>query len=279
VDSSLAEDVVEYWSRGSGVVARGPKSLMSIVPATPGDVERHCGRRPDISTDVWRLEVSGRFIASQGVLYPSGVPFPEELHDQTAIVSGEVWLYADGDGEVLGAYWWPDAVRRPIASVPRDEYDSDEVIHPLDAPRSVDVPVPTIEHTDRVPVVAVRRSRRDITVFCTKGHVPEPLNEMCIYEQGGISLSARVTDRPDHVAFLRRHQPPYRRLSVRGCTAIAREPGRSLGPQTWPWPGELMWWDEGVRYEVKGFEGVSTLVEIATSMTFLPTGRGADPTP
>jgi hypothetical protein len=276
LDEALAQEVVEYWSRGSGVVARGPKSLLGVVPATPGDVERHCGQRPSALGDVWRLEVSGRFIASQGVLYPSGVPFPEELHDQTAIVAGEVWLYADGDGEVLGAYWWPDAVRRPIASVPRDEYAPEDVLHPFDLPRSVDVPVPTTEHEGLMPVVAVRRSRRDVTVFCTKGQTPEPLNEMCIYEQGGISLSSRVEERPLYaIAFLRRHQPPYRRLTVRdGRTAIAREPGRSLGPQTWPWPGELTWSDEGVRYEIKGFEGVSTLVDIATSMTFMPTGRG-----
>ena len=273
MDSSLANEVVEYWSRGSGVVARGPKSLLGVVPASPGDVERHCGRRPEGVGDVWRLEVSGRFIASQGVLYPSGVPFPEELHDQTAVVSGEVWLYADSDGEVLGAYWWPEAVRRPIASVPRDEYAPETVVHPLDLPRSVDVPVPTIDLEGWTPVVAVRRSRRDITVFCTKGHTPEPMNEMCIYEQGGISLSVRVEERPlDPIAFLRRHQPPYRRLTVRGRTAIAREPGRSLGPQTWPWPGELTWSEDGVRYEVKGFEAVSTLVDIASSMTFLPVG-------
>src|SRR5918992_2016376 len=122
MEDARARAIVDHWSGGAGVVARGPKMLMSVVPATPGDIERHTGRRPFDTTDLWRLEVGGRFVASGGTVYPSGVPFPEDLHSQTAVIANEVWLYAEGDGTILGAYWWPDALRRPIASVPRDDY-------------------------------------------------------------------------------------------------------------------------------------------------------------
>src|SRR5688572_26618550 len=164
--------------------------LMSVQPATPGDVERHTGLRPTDGEDLWRLEVGGRFVASHGTVYPSGVPFPEDLHSQTAVIANEVWLYADADGDVLGAYWWPDALRRPIASMPRADYDDELAMHPADVGRSVDVPVavPTIAPWE--PVVAVRLSRREVIVFCfcEADASPQPLNEMIVYEMGGVSV-------------------------------------------------------------------------------------------
>ena len=267
MEESRARVVVEHWSGGAGVVARGPKMLMSVVPASPGDIERHTGRRPPGYDDLWRLEVGGRFIASDGLLYPSGVPFPEELHSQTAIISNEVWLYVDDDGYVLGAYWWPDAVRKPIAAMPRDDFAPSVTVHPSDASRRVDVPVPIPDLEPWEPVVAACPSRDEVVVFCTHGSVPEPLNQMVSYEQGGICVRSRAqSQRTDITGFLRGHQPPYRRVQVRGCEGFGRDPGRSLGPQTWPWPGEVSWWADGVRYDVTGFEQMNKLVEIATSI-------------
>lgn len=246
--------------------------LMGVVPATPGDIERHTGRRPrgidEGGGDLWRLDVGGRFIASDGVMYPSGVPYPEELHSQTAVIANEVWLYVDDDGYVLGAYWWPDAVRRPIASVPRAEYPAEDVVHPADASVRLDVPVPMPEGRPYEPELAVCLSRREVIVFCVSGSMPDPLNEMLVYEHGGVSVRARLQQKPsDFSGFLRSHQPPYRRISVRSSAGIARDPGRVLGPQTWPWPAELSWWENGVAYEVKGFVPVTTLVEIAESLS------------
>ncbi len=258
--------VVDMWSRGAGVVARGPKLLLSIVPADRAEIERHTGRRSRVEGRLWRLEVSGRFLASDGVVYPGGVPFPEELHSQTAVIAQEVWLYADDDGDVLGVYWWPDAVRRPIASVPRADFPEGMCVHPFDAGRSVSVPVPLPDRPPWDPAVAVCIDDDEVLVFCTQGQV-EPLNEMVVYENGGISVRAkRTAQRPDLNAFLASHQPPYRRVQVRGASGIGREVGRSLGPQTWPWPGELRWWDDGILYEVKGFELVSTLVDVASTI-------------
>jgi hypothetical protein len=39
-----------------------------------------------------------------------------------------------------------------------------------------------------------------------------------------------------------------------------------LGPQTWPWPGEVRWWYEGVSYEIKGSLPLNALVEIGQSL-------------
>jgi hypothetical protein len=268
MDERTARAVVDRWSGGAGVVPRGPMSLLSVVPATPSDVEKHTGRRPygtEFGGELWRLEVSGRFLASSGVVYPSGVPFPEELHNQTAIIANEVWLYSDDDGMVVGAYWWPDAVRRPIASVPRSEYLEDDALHPDDARRAVDVPVVVPDGWD--DAVAVRLSRREVIVFCAKDACFDPLNEMLIYEKGGISVRTRAEDeRPDITSFLRSHQPPYRRLQVRYATGVGRDAGRALGPQTWPWPGELRWWEKGVAYELRGFCQLTALVDVATAL-------------
>lgn len=253
------------WSRGAGVVARGPKMLMSIVPAQRSDVERHTGRRSYIDSRVWRLEVGGRFLASGGVVYPGGVPFPEELHSQTAVIANEVWLYVDDDGDVLGTYWWPDAVRRPIASVPRDDFPTDACVHPDDASGLVDVPVPIPSLKPWEPAVAVCCGRDEVLVFCTVCSV-EPVNEMVIYEKGGVSARAKIAkDAPDDASFLRAHQPPYRRVQVDESPGLGRDVGRSLGPQTWPWPGEIRWWRNGILYEVKGFQPLTTLLDVASS--------------
>jgi hypothetical protein len=267
VDQDTASLVVDMWSRGSGVVARGPKMLLSIVPAERTEVERLTGRRTvGVASKIWRLEVSGRFLASGGVVYPGGVPFPEELHSQTAVIANEVWLYADDDGDVLGSYWWPDAVRRPIASVPRADFPESMCVHPLDAHKFLDIPVPLPSREPWEPTIAVCLDSSEVLVFCMPRAV-EPLNEMLVYESGGVSVRAKLTvQRPDINAFLQSHQPPYRRVQVGSRPGLGRDLGRALGPQTWPWPGEVRWWDEGVLFEVKGFELVTTLLDVAESI-------------
>lgn len=266
MDDARAQSVVARWSGGGGVVPRGPKELLGVVPVTRSDVERHTGRRTslDVVGDFWRLEVSGRFLAASGMVYPGGVPYPEDLHNETAIVANEVWLYADEDGMVVGSYWWPDAVRKPIASVPRDEFPEDAVVHPSDAAQRVDVSVPIPSLDPWTADVAVCVSPREVLVFCVTDAAPDPLNEMLVYEHGGVSVRATSeAERPDLERFLASHQPPYRRIQVRGTSGIGRDPGRALGPQTWPWPGELRWWEKGVDYEAKGFVPLATLVELA----------------
>lgn len=229
------------------------------------------------SGEFWRLEVSGRFLASAGLVYPGGVPYPEDLHNETPIVTHEVWLYADEDGRVVGTYWWPDAVRKPIASVPREEYAGELSIHPADVGDRLDIPLPLPDLEPWTPAVAVCLSRSEVLVFCVTDDAPDLLNEMFVYEHGGISVRARAEDeRQDFNAFLRSHQPPFRRVQVRLASGIARDPGRALGPQTWPWPAELRWWEprrsgaegpKGVTYEVRGNVGVATLIEVAESIS------------
>jgi hypothetical protein len=89
---------------------------------------------------------------------------------------------------------------------------------------------------------------------------------MVVFEMGGVSVRTRIAERPDITSFLRANQPPYRRLTVSGCAGVGRDPGRVLGPQTWPWPGELRWWRDGVLYEVKGFVPLATLVDLGQSL-------------
>jgi hypothetical protein len=269
VDERRAQAIAEHWSGGSGLVPRGPRQLLAYFPATPGDVERHTGRRPTSIDGLWRLEVGGRFLRSGGLVYPGGVPYPEELHNQTAVIANEVWLYVDQDsGRVLGSYWWPDAVRRPIASRPHDEYPSSAVMDLTDACAFVDFDL-------RVPVcrpweatIAVCLNPREVIVFCVTDTTPDPLTEMLVFEQGGLSLRATAEERrQDVTAFLRSNSPPYRQLRVGSVTGAGRDPGRALGPQTWPWPGELHWWDDGVSYELKGFVPLATLQEVAVTMS------------
>lgn len=267
MDEYSAQAVVDRWSGGSGLVPRGPKIVLAARPCMASDVEMHTGRRPPGFSPLWRVEVGGRFLRSGGVVYPSGVPFPEELHSQTAVIANEVWLYVDDDGDVLGVYWWPDAVRRPIASVPRADYGADLVVHPADAQAGVSFPLHLPDFPPWEPVAAVCLGPREAIVFLTQDRVPDPLNEMVIYEQGGLSLRLDADVEPPAAEdFARKHSPPYRRLRAPGAHAVGREPGRSLGPQTWPWPGELRWWNEGVNYELKGFVPLQTLQDVAATV-------------
>jgi hypothetical protein len=268
VDEYEAQLIAEHWSGGSGLVPRGPRQLLACQPATAADVERHTGRRPASRERLWRLEVGGRFLRSGGLVYPGGVPFPEELHSQTAVIANEVWLYVDEETHhVLGAYWWPDAVRRPIASRPHDEYPPDEIVSPADADAFLDfeLRVPTREPWQKSIVFCP--NPREAVVFCMTETTPDPLHEMLLFEQGGLSMRAHVAERAEDLGgFLRANSPPYRRLSVGRCAAAGRDPGRALGPQTWPWPAELRWWDAGVAYELKGLVPLQTLVDVANSL-------------
>lgn len=264
MDELKAQYVADTWSGGSGLVPRGPKLVLAARPSTPAEVERRTGRRPVGA--VWRLEVGGRFLRSGGIVYPGGVPFPEELHSRTAVIANEVWLYVDEDGHVLGVYWWPDAVRRPVASVPREDFAPELVVHPSDAGSRLSfLRLPDAPPWE--PVAAVCISDREAVVFLTRGEVPDPLNEMVVYEHGGLSLRASCEDEPGRRVddFAGSHSPPYRRLRAPGAYAVGRDPGRALGPQTWPWPGELRWWEDGVAYELKGFVPIQTLQEVAAT--------------
>jgi hypothetical protein len=269
MDEKRAQLIAEHWSGGAGLVPRGPRQLLAYFPATPGDVERHTGRRAPSIDGLWRLEVGGRFLRSGGLVYPGGVPYPEDLHNQTAVITNEVWLYVDDEGErVLGSYWWPGALRRPIASVPRDEYPSSAVMDPSEASEVLDFEL-------RVPVcrpweaaIAICTNPREVLVFCVKDTMPDPLHEMLLFEQGGLSLRAAAEERRrDLDDFLRSNSPPYRRMRVGPVAGAGRDPGRALGPQTWPWPGELSWWDDGVSYELKGFAPLATLQEAAVTLS------------
>lgn len=268
VDEFQAQAIAEHWSGSGDLVPRGPRQLLAYFPATPADVERHTGRRPASIEGLWRLEVGGRFLQSGGLVYPGGVPYPEDLHDQTAVVAGEVWLYVDdASGRVLGSYWWPDAVRRPIASVPRDEYPSSAVMSIDDASEALDFPLRVPSCRPWEAAVAVCLGPREVVVFCVKDTAPDPLNEMLLFEHGGLSLRARSQERrPDTSAFLREQSPPYRQVRVGAHTGSGRDPGRSLGPQTWPWPAELRWWDDAVAYELKGFVPLATLQDVAATL-------------
>jgi hypothetical protein len=201
-------------------------------------------------------------------VYPGGVPFPEELHSQTAVIANEVWLYVDEDsGRVLGAYWWPDAVRRPIASRPHDEYPPEEVLSPAEADEFLDFDLRVPARSPWVPAIVFCPNSREAVVFCVTATTPDPLHEMLLFEQGGLSMRAHVAERAEDIgAFLRSNSPPYRRVSVGRCAAAGRDPGRALGPQTWPWPAELRWWDDRVAYELKGLVPLATLQDVGCSV-------------
>ena len=268
MEAERAQQIAEHWSGGSGLVPRGPRQLLAYFPATAGDVERHTGRRPSSIDGLWRLEVGGRFLQSGGLVYPGGVPYPEELHSQTAVIANEVWLYADQEsGRVLGSYWWPDAIRRPIAAPPRDEYPASAVVDPADACADLDFELRVPDRAPWTAQIAVCLNPREVVVFCVTETTPDPLHEMLLFEQGGVSMRATRKERaPDATEFLRSHSPPYRQVSIASAKAVGRDPGRALGPQTWPWPGELRWWDAGVAYELKGFVALATLQEVASSL-------------
>jgi hypothetical protein len=267
VDEREAQYIAEDWSGSGGLVPRGPRMLLACVPATAAEVERQTGRRPESSVGLWRLEIGGRFLHSGGVVYPGGVPYPEELHRQTALIANEVWLYVNDSGRVFGAYWWPDAMRRPIASVPRDEYEADQASHPDDVAKGLDFELKVPTKAPWKALLGLRLSSTHAVVFCTKGTIPEPLNDMVVFEQGGLVLRERVEKpSPDVSAFLRSHQPPFRRVSIANRPGAGRDPGRALGPQTWPWPGEVWWCDAGVTCELKGSVPLTTLQDVAATM-------------
>ncbi len=265
MDERRARSIADRWYGGAGVVPRGPRRVLAVVPATPSEVEQHTGRRGLGVSTWWRIEVSGRFLQSQGTVYPGGVPFPDELAGRTAIIANEVWLYADEDGDVVGAYWWPDAIRKPIAAQPTGDFDPDAIGDPSEIARNLDIPV-KLPSKPWEPTIAVRLSAREAIVFSLRGVVPDPLNEMVVYESGGVSIRTKAEERrPDFESFLRANQPPYRRVSVARNAGVGRDPGRMLGPQTWPWPGELRWWDNGVLYELKGLLPLTKLQAVASS--------------
>jgi hypothetical protein len=240
--------------------------LMAVVPATLSDVERHTGARPDLASGLWRLEIGGRFLRSGGLVYPGGVPYPEELHSQTAVIANEVWLYTDDSGRVLGSYWWPDAVRRPIASHPRAQFSTDNAVDPTEVAGMLDLTVRLPKAKPWVAHTAVRCGPKEAVVFFVKDALPDPLHEMVLFEAGGLALYVRGESGPLDVAhFLLSNQPPYRRVSAGGAVGVGRDPGRALGPQTWPWPGELRWRDSGVEYELKGFQPLTKLQALASS--------------
>jgi hypothetical protein len=269
VEEHRAQSIAEHWSGGAGLVPRGPRQLLAYFPATPADVERHTGRRPRSIEGLWRLEVGGRFLRSGGLVYPGGVPYPEELHNQTAVITNEVWLYVDQEtGTVIGSYWWPDALRRPIASVPRDEYPASAVMDVAAAAELVDFELLVPVCRPWEPAIAICTNPREATVFCVTDTRPDPLHEMLLFEQGGLSLRAAAEERATDIGeFLRSNSPPYRQVRVRTISAAGRDPGRALGPQTWPWPAELRWWDAGVGYELKGFVPLATLQDVAATVS------------
>jgi hypothetical protein len=262
MDADEAAWVAESWPGGRGLVPRGPRWLLGYAPADPAEVERHTGRRP--SSEVWRVDVGGRFLRSGGLVYPGGVPFPDELARKTAVVSSEVWLYVEeSTSRVVGMHSWPEAVRRPVASVPREDFPADAVRHPDDARLGFTLRIPSHADWDAAAVVC---RPDEAVVILVRQTVPDPLNEMLLFEQGGLSLRESTGDRPDLAAILRDHQPPFRRTRVGRTEAIGRDPGRALGPQTWPWPGELLWWEGGIRFELKGFAQLATLEAVARTL-------------
>jgi hypothetical protein len=265
LDERRARNIADRWYGGAGVVPRGPRRVLAVVPVTPSEIEQHTGRHSLPATGLWRIEVSGRFLQSHGTVYPGGVPFPEELHSRTAVIANEVWLYADDEGDVIGAYWWPDAIRKPIAAQPTSDFHPDDIVEPNELLHDMDVAV-RLPTKPWEPTVAVRLSSHEAIVFSTPGRTPDPLNEMVVYETGGVSLRTRAEkDRPDFDHFLRANQPPFRRVSVARNAGVGRDPGRVLGPQTWPWPGELRWWENGVSYELRGFLPLTKLQAVASS--------------
>jgi len=265
LDERRARNIADRWYGGAGVVPRGPRRVLAVVPVTPSEIEQHTGRLGLEPSSLWRIEVSGRFLQSQGTVYPGGVPYPEELHSRTAVIANEVWLYADDDGDVIGAYWWPDAIRKPIAAQPSADFHPDDIVDPSEVGQGMDVAV-KMPNKPWEPTIAVRLSSQEAIVFSSPGRNPDPLNEMVVYETGGVSIRTRVEkERPDFEGFLRRNQPPFRRVSVARNAGVGRDPGRMLGPQTWPWPGELLWWENGVSYELRGFLPLTKLQAVASS--------------
>jgi hypothetical protein len=114
-----------------------------------------------------------------------------------------VWLYADDrSGRVLGIHPWPEAIRRPIASVPRADYHPDALVHPEDAGPHLDIALPLPEHRNYFCPLIVCHSRTHAMLLLVRELIPEPVNEMLLYEQEGLKgifRLARDTQLPDSV--------------------------------------------------------------------------------
>lgn len=267
MEERQAAAVAEAWRGGSGLVPRGPKMVLGVRPADPADVQQHTGRRPGVGSKVWRVEVGGRFLRSGGLVYPGGVPFPEDLQQETAVVSSEVWLYVDEETSgVIGVYSWPEAVRKPVAARPVEDFPPDSLVHPADVAGRFPFELPLPSHPEWEPAL-VADEGEGAFVLCVREMLPDPVNEMLLYDDGGLGLRIRPEPDPPGVsAILAPHQPPFRPVRIGPQTACGREPGRALGPQTWPWPGELLWWADGLAFELKGFVPLATLVEVAKTV-------------
>jgi len=266
MEESDAQFVAEAWPGGGGLVPRGPRMLLGFGPADREDVLRHTGVRPGPRDEVWRVQVGGRFLRASAPVYPGGVPVPEALQARTAVVSSEVWLYVEAESlDLVGMYSWPEAVRRPVASSPRADLRPDSVRHVADIRVDFDLRVPA--HRGWEAEMASVISPGELIVLLVREMLPDPLNEMVLFEQEGLTMRASAAaEPPDLRELIRQHQPPYRPARVRRAEAAGRDPGRALGPQTWPWPGELRWWDAGVNYELRGFQPLSVLVEVAGTL-------------
>lgn len=267
MDENQASLVAESWRGGGGLVARGPKWLLGWDEVSRDEAELRTRRRVGSRAEVWRVQVGGRFLQAQGTVYPGGVPFPDELTGTVAAVCSEVWLYVDTESaEFIGSYSWPEALRRPIASRPVDDFPERHVMGVERASEIDGVRIELPAHPGWDVPLLVSRSRRDVVALCVAGALPDPLNEMLLFGCGGLTLRLQPGDPWDIHGIAGRHGPPYRRTEVSGCDAAGREPGRTLGPHTWPWPGELMWWRDGQRYTLKGFVPLAKLVEVAATV-------------
>ncbi|HVL81513.1 MAG TPA: hypothetical protein VM840_07980 [Actinomycetota bacterium] len=268
MDELQASLIVESWRGGAGLVSRGPRWLLGFAPADPADVERHTGRRAR-SGEVWRVQVGGRFLGVDGTVYPGGVPFPEELAGKVAAVSTEVWLYVEPDEQrIVGSYSWPEAVRRPIAARPEPDFLREELSDASVAEEGGDVRIEFPRHPRWEQRLVSRSGPGEVVVLCIGPTLPDPLNEMVLFSCGGLSLRmVEAPGRPDLDAIAQASGPPYRGLAVGDSTAVGREPGRALGPHTWPWPGELIWWREGQRYTLRGDQPLAVLGEVAETVS------------
>jgi len=209
--------------------------------------------------------VAGRFIQSGGLIYPGGVPFPEDLAGEVAVVTNEVWLYVDaGRRAVIGQHWWPEAMRKPVASAPRAEFHQRDLMSLEEAGTRLRLSLPQDVPWEPGPFVGLPQG--GILVMFTCGLLPEPLNEMVLLEGGGLSLRARpASTGPAPEAVLEAGSPPFRRLDAGGFLGVGREPGRTLGPHTWPWPAELLWRNGDMTYQLRGHTELGVLQGVAAA--------------
>lgn len=259
MESYQAELIVEGWRDGAGLVSRGPKWLLGFGPVTAEEAKPHCGYRRRLSDDLWRVQMGGRFLASEGLIYPGGVPFPDEVAGSTIVVASEVWLYVDMEaGRMIGSHWWPEAVRRPVASQPEDDFVHAVAFDSLAEPP----PVPRLQ--GYVPRLAARKDE-GLTVLLSREELRHPVNEMVLLESGALSLRvASALIDPDEIVF--HHSPPFELVNLNSLPAAGRQPGRALGPQTWAWPGELLWNAGAWSFDLKAQLPLDRLTEIARTI-------------